>query len=152
MPIRRIKDFSGLVSRSILRSSRRPHYWHVFLWRDKEALIAGTKDMEDGKAIGCHCPSSTIMDVESGELYPSPKRGEVHFIVGRWNEEIVAHELQHAILHRLRTMLPSYKEILGQDDINAEEEICYEFGRWFASTWKWLWENDPSSKWKRVES
>jgi len=151
MGVRRVKDLSGLVAQAVMRSSRRPHYWHVFLWRDKTAFIGGTKGMEDGKASGCHCPCPTLMDPESGELLPSPKCGEIHFVAEDWNEEVVAHELQHAILHRLRVLCPSYRAILERDEIEAEEEVCYEFGRWFAAIWKWLLQNDHPSKWKRVE-
>lgn len=91
------------------------------------------------------------MDPESGELLPSPKMGEIHFIAGQWDTEVVAHELQHAILHRLRVLCPSYRAILERDEIEEEEEVCYEFGRWFSNLYRWLWDIDPSSKWRRVE-
>lgn len=150
MPIRRVKDPSGLVAQARMRSSRRPHYWHVFLWRDKAAFIAGTHGMEDGLASGCHCPCPTLVDPESGELLPAPKVGEVHFIAGKWDMEVVAHELQHAILHRLRVLCPSPQSILVRDEIEAEEEVCYEFGRWFAHIYRWLWDVDPSPRWQRT--
>lgn len=148
MPIRQVKDFSGLVAREIMRSRRRPHYWNIFLWKDKESFAANTTQTDD-KTICCHCCMPILVDPESGELLPGNKLGEVHFIAGKWDMEVVAHELQHAIIHRIRCLCPSLRQIL--DDIEAEEEICYEFGKWMNNAYRWLWEHDPSSTWKRAD-
>jgi len=149
MPIRRVKDLSGLVAQAKMHSQG-GHYWHVYLWRDREAFMAGTIG-NDEKTDGCHCSRPILVDPESGEMLPDPKMGEVHFIARTWDMEVVAHELQHAMLHRLRALCPSYKAILERDEIEAEEVICYEFGRWFHGIYKWLWEVDPSPGWKRTE-
>lgn len=150
MACKRSKDFSGLVAQAIMRSSQKPHYWHVYLWHDRDALIANTIGMDD-KTDGCHCSVPILVDPESGEPLPGAKMGEIHFIARRWDMEVVAHELQHAIIHRLKFLCPSYQSILDRDEIEAEEEVCYEFGRWFAHIYRWLWSIDPSPKWRRVE-
>lgn len=147
MPICRVKDFSGLVARAIMRSRQKPHYWHIFLWRDKKSFIANTKQTDE-HTVACHCCASILVDPESGEILPSKKLGEVHFLAGKWNMEIVSHELQHAIVHRMRCLCPSFNKI--DLDINAEEEICYEFGEWLSNTYRWLWEQDKPSSWVYV--
>jgi len=148
MPIRRVKDLSGLVAQAIMRSSRRPHYWHVFLWRDRAAMLMNTTQTDE-HTQACHCSCPILVDPESGDLLPGSKLGEVHFVTGDWDIEVVAHELQHALIQRLRCLCPSPRSVV--DEIEAEEEVCYEFGRWFAHAYRWLWDVDPSPRWQCVE-
>lgn len=148
MACKRVKDFSGLVGRTVIKSSRKPHYWDVFLWQDSAALVANTIGM-DASVSGCHCSLPVLADPESGDLLPTPKMGEVHFIKGAWDMEVVAHELQHAIIHRMKMLCPSPMSFIMQDCIEQEEEVCYDFGRWFAHIYRWLWSIDPGDKWEK---
>lgn len=149
MPLRHRKDLSRLIGRTRIQGRRsRRHYLLAYLWEDRQAMLAvvGT----DGKGLdirAMHCPNVTVMQVgkkNEPTVYKSPPLlGEVHFVANDWNEEIVAHELVHAVLHRL--------EALGQGDLTAleiedEEPICLEFGQWFDQVWSWLWKINPHGK------
>ena len=165
MSIRRYKDRTGLIAQTSLRSLRARHYVQVYLWATREALHANTESSD--RCIGCFLPAPwsvyvTTEDDESGEVpagtpleelprHIGPKIGELHFLADDWNEEVVSHELMHAIIHRLRVLSPSAAEVMAQEDTglqrfamgSAEEEVCYEFGRWFDRLWRWLWQQNP---------
>ena len=147
------KDLSRLVERTKITakstSDGKRHYWDVFLWPDAEAFNAAT-DCEGASA--CHLCSPVLIDPESGEPCPGPKMGEVHFMCGRWNMEIVAHELAHALFHRLRFLCPGRSFITdgcGYMQMESEEVVCYEFGDWVHLVYTFLWTFDTTIK-KRV--
>lgn len=154
MPYKKFKDESKLIAKWKLNSKRKPHYFHMFLWEDQESFKKNSLDStsDDGEVIGCANLAPTFMKVsKDGEEaeFVYPKLGEVHFVKGTWNMEIVAHELMHAMLHRIRGVgSPSFADLHTQD---GEEEICYEFGKWVSTIYDLLWEVDPSAKWARVE-
>ena len=55
--------------------------------------------------IACVNLADTFIEVfpdgtEKEKIFP--KLGEIHFLKDNWNMEVVAHESQHAILHRSR--------------------------------------------------
>ncbi len=137
MSYKKIKDFTNLIASCRMWANGRKHYWDVYLWKNKEAMLLNTKDLTP-ECGGAHCPLPTLMDPESGELIPLPKAGEVHFINKDLSLEHVAHELSHAMIHRLKILCPSYKKIIEEDDMEAEEIICYEFGKWIYEIYIWL--------------
>ncbi len=144
MPTVRIKDRKGLICECRLWANHRENYWQIFLWDDVDSFRNNTKELTPF-CYGCHLPCSTIMDLESGELIPTSKVGEIHFIKNYWNLEAIAHELSHALLHRIRLLCPSYKSIIEDNDMEKEEVICYEFGKWVTEIYTWLWSNNPLS-------
>ena len=146
MPIKRIKDESNLIAKWKLKSTHKPYYFHVFLWENQESFDQNTLDNIPGQSMGCANLSPDIIctNLETGEEKQiiRPKMGEVHFIKGKWNLEIVAHELMHAIIHRIRRIAdPDFNKIVNQDD-DSEEEICWEFGKWVDTIYRLLWEED----------
>jgi hypothetical protein len=143
VPIKRKKDRTDLIDEFKLYSSRKPHYVSVYVWRTLEALHANVdlSDVDDGMSesdgitAACHLPNVYKWDLDEDKPYPAPKLGELHFSLSRWHEELVSHELLHAIIHRMRVLPPYGREMFDKGDINEEEEVCYDFGRWFARLW-----------------
>lgn len=147
MPIRRVKDRSGLVSRRKLRARTRRHYLFAYLWRDRESMRRGTGEgCERTMAMHCCAKFSTHYEGEweRAHLKVRPLLGELHFVAGEWTPEIVAHELAHSLLHRLRTGGELLRAVMEQDPMEAEEAVCYEFGEWAAQVHAWLREVDPA--------
>lgn len=73
-----------------------------------------------------------------------PKLGEIHFVSGKWDMEVVSHELMHAIIHCMRVLSPTATDVIEQVG-ESEEVICYLFGRWVDQVYRKLWESDPGS-------
>jgi hypothetical protein len=149
MPVKRYKDMSGCIRQWKLKCSEKPYYWHVYLWDGMDAFLANTAgiDIKDGhSAKAAHCPCPTLLDPETGQLVPDPKLGELHFMKGKWDLEIVAHELLHAMFHRARTLCSGLGEIAG-NNMSKEELLCYEFGGWVDALYRKLWDIDPNPKW-----
>ena len=105
MTCKRNKDTSGLIAKWRLNSKQR-HYYDVFLWKDQSCFDQNTNDNEANIAAACvnFMPTKLLIS-ESGEIkkITKPKKlGEIHFLKDKWNMEIVAHELCHALLMRIR--------------------------------------------------
>lgn len=133
MPVKRIKDLSKCIAQFKLKCSESPFYWHVYLWQDQQSLIENTGEDVQPKIVpgnncqAAHCPVPTLVDPETDQLVPGPKLGEIHFIQGVWTLEIVAHELLHAMFHRIRTLKSPCVDRLFLE-MEVEELVCYEFG------------------------
>ncbi len=145
MAIVRIKDKSGLIAQCLMWANGRENYWQVFLWGNIECFKENTKELSKN-CYGTHQACPQLMDPESGKILPTPKMGEIHFIKDHWDLEAVAHELDHAQFQRLRCLCPSYKAIIEQDEMDKEEVITYEFGRWVSEIYNWLWHVNPTNK------
>lgn len=159
MPVKRLKDRRGLIARRSLLASHvyerrasgaggKPsrQYFALYLWENPEQLRRAA-DLE-GRALGCHCPTPVRIQIEaSGEETPVPRRllGELHYVAGEWTDEVVAHELTHALFECHRSDVGA-TVLTGEGDqpFSHEEEWCYRFGRWFAVVYKFLWKNDPT--------
>jgi hypothetical protein len=158
MPIVRYKDKTNLVAERRVWTKDRQHYWNVYLWKTTKDLhqnadpfCNGGKFDGDKVALGCHCPAPILLDLESGELLPKPKMGELHFISKKWDEEIITHELTHVLFHRLKMLCPNPLPILEEDDMGREEIICRCHGRLFPIVYRWLWEIDTPEDWIKVK-
>jgi len=156
MPIKRIKDKTHLISKLNMPSGfTSRYYWHAYLWADQAALVANTHGMEGGDCRACCIPNKWTACYYGGRFEVKPMLGELHFIKDGWNLMIVAHEVQHAIIHRMRVLVPFVNEVAAQDEItgggyrgasNTEELICYETGRWTDDLYNWLWDANPYGK------
>jgi hypothetical protein len=143
MAYNRIKDESNLIAKWKLKSKGK-FYFHVFLWADQESFDQNTLDNTIGQSAGCCNLAPTIIKIfEDGseEEIIWPKLGEIHFIKGKWSLEIVAHELCHALIQRIRMILPTANDIIEQIG-DSEETICYEFGEWIEQIYCLLWKVD----------
>lgn len=137
------KDRAGLVSTLKLPSSRKPYYYHVYLWRDIAALRAYFDlDPTDDETLAMTCFEPWYVDADTGDVYIAPKLGELHFAVAHWSVNIIAHEVQHAIVHRMRLVWPPAHLILLDEYVDAEEEIAYETGHWVQAVYDFLTTND----------
>ena len=151
MPVKRIKNVDKCVAQWKLKADEKPYYWHVYLWEDQASFMnntgpdVGSKLLNDHMPTGCHCAVPTLIDQDTGQLVPDPKIGEIHFIKGKWDMEVVAHELLHAMFHKLNTLCICPKAI--SEDMDRQEPVCYEFGAWMDILYRKLWEADPNPKW-----
>lgn len=136
------KDETKLVAKWKVKSSALPYYFHVFLWEDRESYLQNTVGSE--RSLGCVnlAPWLELNAGASFRKHVRPKLGEIHFIKDVWNMNIVAHELCHAIIHRIRTIGPSMSDVVNQVG-GSEEEVCYEFGRWMDCLYRSLWDVNP---------
>ena len=160
MPIKRIKNRTRLKASIKLTSYLRPYYITVYLWKNQQSLVENTDIGGLGESgyveiesttLGCFCSKPYLVNLETRKLTVKPLLGEVHLISKKWTTEIVAHELQHAILHRMRVLSPYSREVMKQVKSkywngNAEEDIAYEFGGWFDELYSWLWKKDAYGK------
>lgn len=147
MACKRIKDRTNLVARADLKVTGSRHYFQLYLWRDLISFRANSMDNE--KAVACVNFEPTIIEFSNNtenEII-RPKRGEIHFVVGKWNIEIVAHEIGHALIERMR-LFPPHADAIIEQTADAEEEICHELGQWVDNVYRWLWEHNPNVLWK----
>jgi len=152
MPIKRIKDTSNLISQYKLKAGKR-HYFHVFLWATQEDFDKNTLDNISYESSGCvnFAPSIIECSSEGEREIVRPKLGEIHFIKKKWTIEVVAHELCHALIHRLRVIEPKAQDVVDQEN-ESEELICYEFGAWVDQIYRLLWKDDPPPQWSYLEN
>lgn len=146
-----------------VNQSGAPYYVRAYLWETQEAMDRATGD--ETSPLGLFVCTGVVEEVATQRWMPRrPLMGELHFQRGRWTEEVVAHEVQHALSHRLR-ILPcgdgdppdvpfgtGWQQVMGavyEDNglavyraNGAEEEHCHQAGRWFAEVYRWLWAND----------
>jgi hypothetical protein len=152
LPIRHVKDTSRLIARVKIRARGRRHYLFAYLWEDREAMLAAAGH-GDRSTQALHVPNSYSFDFDNINTWEGahnsapPLLSEVHFVREDWTAEIVAHELCHALLHRLRAVGPPTEILLSQTPMEAEEAVCYEFGEWFDQLYEWLWEVDSADGW-----
>lgn len=139
------KDLSQLVGdRQRIKAKGDPHYLMAYLWKTREALIRNTN--VGAGAAACHCPTPQRLEFRKRRgkppleiFHPPPLLGELHFIAGKWDTEIVHHEITHAALHRLRAFGVNVEGL----DMEDEEPHCYAVGRWADQVYRWLWKVDP---------
>lgn len=152
MSIKYRKDEVKLLGKLKLRGLSKPYFLEVFLWVDKKALLDNTY-YHNRSAEACFDAPAWFEYWTKGATSISRKFGEVHFYKGGWNHEVVAHELIHALMFRMRVLRPYFEQMRdGYEKDNAEEFLAYEYAAWFDKTFNWLWNLDPSEKWKKIES
>lgn len=135
------KNRTRLVGQMRLGASRKPYYYQVYLWETIEDLKAYFEVDDDTLAMTSFEP--WFVDQSTGQVYINPKLGEIHFAREHWNVNVVAHEVQHAIIHRMRLIWPPAHLIMMDEYADAEEEIAYETGNWVERIHTWLWGLDP---------
>lgn len=144
MPYKRHKDESKLKAKCKLYCNDKRHYFHVFLWKDQESFDNNTLGNRPGESRGCVNLAPSIIECigDKEREIIRPKLGEIHFISNNWSLEIVAHELCHALVQRLRMLkTPTIQQVINQEN-SSEEDICYEFGAWVDKIYRFVWEND----------
>ena len=126
----------------------KPYYFNIYLWDTHKDFCYKTKYTEE--VGGCFHPEPVEELLDSDEVIPSrPKLGEIHLIKDKWDLEVVTHELCHALLLRLEILKPTFYDAIDYNDNISHEDICYEFGIWVETVYGWLWQINPSKKWRR---
>jgi len=150
--IKRFKDETKLVAKWTAKI-KGGYYFHVFLWQDQDSFDENTYNKIPNSCVGCVDFVPMVLFINEGTeiRIVKPKLGEVHFIRGKWNTEIVAHELCHVLIDRLRMVEPSVEKVIDQED-DCEEDVCYWFGRLFNDIYRLLWETDPPKGWGTIEN
>lgn len=110
-------------------------------------MYANAPDTGPRAAAGCCFTDERLWSEDDGKTWtpcPRLKLAEIHFQMGRWRLETVAHELTHLWIETIRSELaPPLSEMLEQDPHAAEECGCYRFGRWVDAVARWLDRHDP---------
>ena len=178
-------DTPGLVARRAFpvsqRRYRREHhapsyagrryYVHAYLWASYDAMEAALgpacTDLRAAHQAEPYLPWEPPRPLAEGIGQPhGPKLGNLHFVVGTWGADTVAHEALHATLwlHRIAVAsgAPSLVALAVHDDQQPddgpdrwhhgtpEEEAAYAHGLLVGGVLAWLWEVDPNPKWKRL--
>lgn len=100
-------------------------YYEVYLWNDKVALQQYL-DKKKQTTIGLTCNEPRHSH--------SKRIGEIHFAVGQWDLNIVAHECLHATMNIMHLLSLDYAQV------ENEERICYLHGRLVQAVYQWLFE------------
>lgn len=158
MSIKWRKDRKGLKGTKDLyidkyKALPKKYYFRVYLWKTAKAIHKAIDD-PDESALGYFVPRPYPLHETVGLPVPKPLLGEVHFISGFWNLEIVAHEMGHAFIHRLRVLPPYAPAAIAQEEIsftfsaidNAEELVVYDLGHLVDSAFRWLLSVDGRPK------
>ena len=150
MPYKRIKDTTNLIERWKIKSILKPYYFHVYLWKDLKSMKENSLDADTGNIVAIVNLSNSIIEIYKDgteKKIVSPKLGEIHFVSKLWGVEIIAHEVIHVMIQRLRMLeYPTIQNLINQDKTNSgencEEIICYEVGRWIEEIYYKLLELD----------
>lgn len=182
MPCKRNKDLSMCKARGKVNPLGLKYFFRVYLWETEEAMhTASTEPLGEGCGAFC-CHEQTwyqkyipagwkarlyhlsfgLIALEEKEEKCSRKRGELHFLAGKWTTEEVAHECLHASIGLAHAYhLDSFKVFdqmhdasphLAEMDVRTganecdEEMFCYIHGELMASVYKWLGEVDAHGK------
>ena len=145
MSIKHKKNKTNLLKEFNLYTKNKKQYYKVFVWKTVSDLRENSLDSEDASAVVNHRPEIVYIDEDGTEHRKIfPKLGEIHISLEFFNEEVVAHELLHAMLNRIRAIqYPSFTDIdyqedikYGNSDVNSEELMCDEFGKWFTTAYR----------------
>jgi hypothetical protein len=150
MSIKVKKDKTKLLAKTRLKAGEK-NYFDVFIWKDHDSFNFNTLTTTNlQNTIGSTNLSPTIIEVTKNteRTIIRPKLGEIHFIKDNWNLNVVAHELCHALIHRIRQIPPKASKIINQSG-NAEELICYEFGKWVEDIYRFMWKVNPPQRIKK---
>ena len=131
-----------------LKCKQRPYYFNIYLWDTHKEFQYKTHYREN--TLGCCKFTPILEDLHEDKRHPwKPKLGDIHLIKDKWSLEIVSHELCHALLLRLDILKPRFNEAIPTDNAELYESICYEFGIWVETVYGWLWQINPSKKWRK---
>ena len=117
-------------------------HWKVFLWPNRELFHA--KMTDSAGADGMHCAHPYFTHIVTRKHRPMRVVGSIHFVRGKWDMEVVAHECLHAIAHYIRA---TGSKAIGHwtDNMEKEEAICYPFGKLVDEIYRKLWELDNAA-------
>lgn len=143
--IKHRRDESHLVIKTKIFIEDYPgKFFRVCLWDDQEAMCNASAEQcpRDTQAFVCHSPYFHRQS-KAGPLEALQPRllGEMHFLAGKWTEEVVAHECFHATIGILNSLLIDPRLGIGQEEMGP-----YIHGELFRDVYRWLWRVDDARK------
>lgn len=139
------------VGKGKLKGLYDKHYFVVYLWKT-QADYEKAAEVEQPNTIAL-CVTDTHCEIDTGLKFVEPKLGALHFVSGTWDLNTVAHEVTHAMLHRMRYLHPVSELVMEEDapdfDPDHEEMIAYQMGAWVEACWDWLNKTDLKKGKKR---
>jgi hypothetical protein len=145
--IRHRKNRSQLVAEAWLSlEHHRPHRIRLYLWATSEALEANspgrgensrTVSGRTGKAVGAFNAAPWSMFSHRAALKVPWCIGELHFVRGSCDIEVLCHEIAHLQLHIQRVLVG----VTPFTDMFSEEQLCYTIGRLTRRANAWLHEH-----------
>lgn len=133
----------GIVAKGRLPSQAshngRRAFVRLFMWRSEQHMLRAFPRAPRGSAALFH------PNIRGHRL------GDAHLCLGSANLEIVAHELTHALVHRMTMHGPDAVDVIAQRTNGsngygrrgyfyagrADEEVAYEMGRWVFNAYLW---------------
>jgi hypothetical protein len=139
-----VKDRADLVCESWLPLEwYQPHRIRLYLWKTSEALSANAPGADgtsavvsgrDGHVLGSFNAVSWTVSRRLAQVSVTRTIAELHFVQGRADAEIIAHEVAHLQQHIVRVLAG----ISPWTDMFDEEKLCYTIGRISSRLSKWL--------------
>lgn len=134
------------VAKGKLPSNNGKNYYHIFLWGTQDDYERAAQ-VEKQRTLALTITNT--YESEDGTLSVAPKLGELHFVSGTWDVNTAAHEVQHALIHRMRYLHPTPAMVLNErdpeHDSEDEEVLAYEAGAWVEAVLCWLTRVDDAS-------
>ncbi len=151
--IKRKKDLThclGMAHFSVFRWESR--FYRGYLWQDQASMVDNidfedTSDNDSCYAACTHAPLATTFPKDGPITVRAPRLlGELHFIRGKWNLEVVSHECLHALKNICLAM-----NIQFMLDNMHEEKAAYIHGVMVKEVYAWLCHKDRLEKPSRWE-
>jgi hypothetical protein len=128
-----------------------PHYVKVELWADYPQFREGT-GTTDENVLASFMPIYWT-DPAANTDHVKAHLGTLSFVSGNWTLDTLCHEIQHALIHRMRFLAPDVHVMMNirheHYNENAEEAICYQAGEWMQAMFDWLVTVDPKSPYQK---
>lgn len=140
MPYNLKKDLTHCLSRAKIFIGHGGRYYMAYLWDDRNSMHENATtdiDGEMGDGLCCHAPYLCMIQEDGMRRRFPRKLGEMHFLQGKWDMEVVAHECFHATNHTCKAF-----GVNPQEDIEQEEFAAYVQGELTNQAYKWLWDVD----------
>lgn len=142
MPIKYKRNESKVIARSKVLIDGLPNrYYSVFLWSDRAAMMAAfPNDIQEHDNTDAFCCHGLIVFGQPNNQGPVRIRtarrvGEIHFLTGKWDMEVVAHECFHATMHICEIMA-----VEPMRHIEMQEIAAYLHGEMVDKIYRWLWQ------------
>lgn len=116
------------------------HSFRLYIWESRIALreAMGNEDRLTAGLQPNYFKRLRTCDGINMEDVWFPVLGEIHFCADKWSLEIVAHEVQHAMMQWAAAMgmLP---KLDGNHEMETEEQLCYPAGSAVQEVYKWVY-------------
>lgn len=139
------------VARKRFRTITPGYHIYMNLWKDYEDFraVLGV----DADIAACFSPHLWF-DEQTEINCVRENLGEIHMVSGNWSLNTLCHEIQHALIHRMRFLAPDYIAMLDMEHARhkptLEEAIAYQAGEWMETIFNWMNLTDENSPYKAI--